>query len=118
MTGQGGRFHRTTHKAGETWELDPEIQKQMVEINSRYEVDDPLQYDIINLFNVNPEEYNKTMATAQIIHELRNVDAIVGGSDQQIAVRIANILQKLGCEKANIRVNGHGTRVWRGVSQK
>jgi hypothetical protein len=105
-------------KGGETWELDSEIQKKMVEINSLYEVDDPLQYDIINHFNVEPEEHNKTMATAEIIHTLRNADLIFGGSDQQIAVRIASILNKLGCEKANIRVDGISTRVWRGVSLK
>ena len=105
-------------KGGETWELDLEIEKRMIEINSRYEVDDPIQFDIINRFNVKPEEHGKYTATAQIIHLLREEKAIGSGSDQQIAVRIANVLQKLGCEKANIRVNGHGTRVWRGVSLK
>jgi len=57
-------------------------------------------------------------ATAQIIHKLRGDGTVVGGSDQQIAQRIANVLVKLGCEKANIRVNGQMTRVWRGVWER
>jgi hypothetical protein len=105
-------------KGGETWELPREVEEQMKEINSRYEVDDPIQFDIVDNFNVKPEDHGRVTATAQIIHELRIKGLIVGGSDQQIAVRIANVLQKLGCEKANIRVNGHSTRVWRGVSIK
>jgi hypothetical protein len=105
-------------KGGETWELDLEIQKQMIEINSRYEVDDPIQFDIVDNFNVKPEDHDSFTATAEIIHRLRSNDAIVGGNDQQIAGRIASVLQKLGCEKAQKRVNGHMMRVWRGVSLK
>jgi predicted P-loop ATPase len=105
-------------KGGETWELPRDVEEQMTEINSRYEVDDPIQYDILDNFNVKPEDHDQVTATAQIIHELRSKGLIVGGSDTQIAVRIANVLQKLGCEKANIRLNSHSTRVWRGVSKK
>jgi hypothetical protein len=42
----------------------------------------------------------------------------VGGSDQQIAGRIANILQKMGCERDRVRINGHQVRAWLGVQIK
>ena len=105
-------------KAGETWELEKPAQEKINEINARYEVDDPLLFDIVNTFIIEPDRKDLYLSTAQIIHTLRNNGAIVGGSDQQIAQRIANILQKLGCERTVARVNGHPTRVWKGVALK
>jgi len=102
-------------KAGETWELDPETQAKMVEINSRYDVDDPLAFDIFETFNVDPEAHDKYMATAQIIYRLRQDGKLVGGNDQQASQRIANILVRRGCENGQIRVNGQAMRGWRGV---
>jgi predicted P-loop ATPase len=103
---------------GERWELDPEQQKIMAEINARYDVDDPIQFDLIENFHIEPQELEHHTATAQIIHKLRADGKVVGGSDQQVAQRIGNVLAKLGCEKANIRVNGQMTRVWRGVRER
>ena len=103
---------------GVTWELDRETQSKMTEINNRYEVDDPLYFDVVKTFTVEPDNKDLQLSTAEIIHTLRNNSAIVGGSDQQVAQRIANILQKLGCERTVARVNGHPTRVWKGVAMK
>ena len=103
------------YKAGERWELSAEEQKKMVVINSRYDMDDPLQFDLVDTFNIEPLEIGKFMATAQIILKLRTDGKIVGGSDQKIMQRIANILIKLGCEPSRERVNGQQVRVWRGV---
>ena len=105
-------------KAGETWELEKSIQEKVSEINNRYEVDDPLFFDLVKTFTIEPGDNTIQVSTAEIIHTLRNNSAIVGGSDQQIAQRIANILQKLGCERTVARVNGHPTRVWKGVALK
>jgi len=102
-------------KTGETWELDPETEAKMVEINSRYDLDDPIQFDIIKTFNVDPKEHVKYTSTAEIIFRLRQDGKVVGGSDQQVAQRIANVLTRCGCERDNIRVNKQKTRVWRGV---
>jgi hypothetical protein len=102
-------------KDGETWELDRALQEQMIEINSRYEVDDPLAYDLFDTFNVNPAERERYTSTAQIIHRLRADMKIVGGSDQAIAQRIANVLGKAGCERDRIKLNGQTIRIWRGV---
>jgi hypothetical protein len=105
-------------KAGETWELEKPAQEKINEINSRYEVDDPLLYDILNTFKIEPDLKGLYLSTAQIIHTLRNNGAIVGGSDQQIAQRIANIVQKLGCENGRVRIDGRQVRAWLGVSLK
>jgi len=102
-------------KGGETWELDPDTQAKMVEINSRYEVDDPIAFDLFDTFNVEPAQHDKFTATAQIIHRLRQDGKVVGGNDQQVSQRIANVLGRLGCERDNIHVNGQRTRGWRGV---
>jgi predicted P-loop ATPase len=102
-------------KGGETWELNEELQTKMAEINSRYDVDDPIAFDIFETFNVDPEAHDKYTATAQIIHRLRVDGKVVGGDDRQIAQRIANVLVRLGCVKDRVRVNGQLTRVWRGV---
>ena len=103
------------YRDGERWTLDAETNSKMMEINSRYDVDDPLQWDLFETFNIMPEDPDKFTASAQIIKRLRDDGKITGGSDQQIANRLANILVKLGCDRANIRVNGQMTRVWRGV---
>jgi predicted P-loop ATPase len=105
-------------KAGETFELDQVNQEKMVEINNRYETDDPIQFDLFDTFEIDPARLDKSTATAQIIHRLRIDGKLVGGDDRQIAMRIANVLVRQGCEKALIRVNGQPTRVWRGVSEK
>ncbi len=105
-------------KAGETWELEKTAQEKINEINARYEVDDPLLFDIVNTFIIEPDRKDLYLSTAQIIHTLRNNGAIVGGSDQQIAQRIANIVQKLGCENGRVRIDGRQVRAWLGVSLK
>jgi hypothetical protein len=103
------------YQEGERWQLDAETNKKMMEINSRYDVDDPLQWDLFETFNITPGDPEKFTASAQIIKRLRDDGKIVGGSDQQIAKRLADIFVKLGCERALVRVNGQPTRVWRGV---
>lgn len=103
------------YREGERWQLDADTNQKMMEINSRYEVDDPLHYDLFETFNIIPEDTEKFTASAQIIKRLRDEGKITGGSDQQLAQRLANILIKLGCERAQVRVNGQMTRVWRGV---
>lgn len=106
------------HKAGETWEMDIKTQAIINDINTRYEVDDPLAYDLVDKLDIFPDQKSIYTSTAEIIHALRNCGAIVGGSDQQIAGRIANILQKMGCERDRVRINGHQVRAWLGVQIK
>jgi putative DNA primase/helicase len=100
---------------GGTWELDKETQSRITEINGRYDVDDPIAFDIFDTFSVDPAQSGKCTAAAQIIHRLRADGRVVGGSDHQVAIRIANVLVRLGCVKGMIRVNGQVTRVWCGV---
>ena len=83
-------------RGGETWELDRDLQEKMIEINNRYDVDDPIQFDIFDTFNVEPAAKDHFTATAQIIHRLRVDGKIIGSSDQQVAQRIANVLVRLG----------------------
>lgn len=103
------------YREGERWELDAETNSKMMEINSRYDVDEPLQWDLFETFNIVPGDLEKFTATAQIIKRLRDDGKITGGSDRQIAGILGNILTKVGCEKAHVRVNGQRARVWRGV---
>jgi predicted P-loop ATPase len=103
------------YKNGERWQLDADTNEKMNEINSRYEVDDPLGWDLYEVFNIDPDEKSEYTATAQIIKILRDSGRVTGGSDQQISNRIGNILSKAGCEKAQIRLNGQRARVWHGV---
>jgi predicted P-loop ATPase len=102
-------------QAGETYELDVDTQRRIVEISERYEVDDPIAFDVLDSFNVDPYAIDQSTPTATIIHRLRGHGSIIGGSDQQIANRIGNVLTKFGCESGRQHVNGHQVRVWRGV---
>jgi predicted P-loop ATPase len=103
------------YEEGETSDLGPEENKRMAEINSRYDVDDPLFYDLVDTFNIEPLDMENFTATAEIIHRLRTDNKIVGGNDNQIAQRIANVLTKMGCEKSAKRINGQQVKAWRGV---
>jgi len=105
-------------KAGETWELEKTAQEKVNEINDRYEVDDPLFYDLVMTFTIDPDKKDLQLSTAEIIHTLRTNGAIVGGNDNQIAQRIANLLQKLGCENRRVRINDRQVRAWIGVGIK
>ena len=109
---------RELYAAGERWTLGADEEKKMREINSRYDVDDPIQFDIIDTFNVNPLETDKYTATAQIIHKLRTTGKIVGGNDNQIAQRISNVLTRIGCERSQRRINGQSARLWVGVWER
>jgi hypothetical protein len=102
-------------KHGETFELDPETEKRIIAINTQYEIDDPIAFDIFSTFNCEKDKQDQYTATAQIIYRLRADGKIVGGNDMQTAQRISNVLTRLGFEKDNVRVNGQKTRVWRGV---
>ena len=105
-------------KAGETWELEKSAQEKVSEINNRYEVDDPLFYDIVKTFTIEPENKELQISTAEMIRILRNNGAIVGGNDNLISQRISNLLQKTGCESGRVRINGRQVRVWIGVAQR
>ena len=106
---------RELYYAGERWTLEAADEQKMREINSRYDVDDPLQFDIFSMFNVDPAETDRTTPTASIIDKLRTAGKIGTGNDIQIAQRISNILTKCGCEKKQARVNGQPVRMWVGV---
>ena len=106
--------------SGETNELDSTIKTKVSEINERYELDDPLAYVIFDKFNVEPKADVKTyahkqIATAKIIEELRTSGYIVGSNDKQLAMQIASILVKIGCNKTTIIVNGQKVRGWGGI---
>lgn len=103
------------YERGERWTLGAEDEQKMREINSRYDVDDPMQFDLVDTFNINPLETTKTTATAQIIHKLRTDGKLIGGNDNQHAQRISNVLTKIGCERKTIRVNGQQIKGWVGV---
>ena len=109
---------RELYAAGERWTLGADDEQKMREINSRYDVEDPIQFDIIDTYNVNPLETTKTTATAQIIHKLRTDGKIVGGQDNAIAQKISNVLKRIGCEQVRTRVNGQQVRVWVGVWER
>ena len=109
---------RELYAAGERWTLGAEDEQRMREINSRYDVDDPLQFDIVDTFNVNPLEVEQWTATAQIIHKLRTTGKIVGGNDGQLSQRISNVLTRAGCERKQRRINGQPVRGWVGVWER
>ena len=106
---------RELYLAGERWALGADDEQKMREINSRYDVDDPLQFDIFSAFNVDPAQTDQTTPTAQIIDKLRTAGKIGTGNDMVISQRISNILVKIGCERTRARVNGQQVRVWVGV---
>jgi hypothetical protein len=103
---------------GETNELDKSTQAKVNAINEKYEIDDPLAYVIFDRYLIDPNDTSQHTATAQIIKTLRATGDIVGGNDKQIAMQIAAILVKVGCDKKIIRVNGQQVRAWVGVSEK
>lgn len=103
------------YELGERWTLDADQNARMMDINSRYDVDDPIHFDLVSTYNINPQETEQHTATAEIIHQLKTDGKITGGNDNQHAQRIANILTRMGCEKKQIRVNGQPVRVWLGV---
>ena len=103
------------YRAGERWMLEDDQNKKMLEINSRYEVDDPIYYDLINIFHIDPAEKTKFIATAQIVEKLRNLGKINSETNQQVSMRIAGVLVKMGCDRDTTRVNGHLLRGWAGI---
>lgn len=103
------------YEMGERWAMNKDDNARMMEINQRYDVDDPIHFDLVSTYNIDPQETTKYTATAEIIHKLKVDGKLTGGSDNQHAQRLANLLTRLGCEKKQIRVNGQPVRVWLGV---
>ena len=103
------------YEAGERVTLTPEEEKRIQEVTARFEIDEPLYYDLVKSFHVDPTETAKFTATAEIIHALRKDGKLGSGSDQQHAGKIANALVKLKCERGTRRVNKQLVRGWLGV---
>ena len=103
---------------GETWTLEPEQQAKMQEINKRYELDDPLEFALYEDFDINPENKEDFLSTAQIINHLYIVNKVHGGTDNQLTQRISNILTRAGLVRVQKRVNpgGKPVRGWVGIS--
>ncbi|MDQ3004163.1 MAG: bifunctional DNA primase/polymerase [Chloroflexota bacterium] len=105
-------------RAGETPQLDKETEARMREINSQYEVDDPIAPAIFKWFNIEPGNADKTITVNEMIKELRSTGDVVGEGDRAVAMRIANVLHQCGCEKVTTRINGKQVRAWQGVWAK
>jgi hypothetical protein len=106
------------YRSGESYMLDRADQERINEVNSAYEVDDPIAYSIIKAFNVDPSQAEAYTPSAVIIKTLRTSGDLVGGTDHAAAQRITAVLSKLGCAQIRVRENGQQIRAWRGVGAR
>ena len=105
------------YKQGETNDLDTDYQERLDDVNESYQVDDPLHWEVNDLFDVDPQGLEFT-ATAEIIRALREAAAIGMTHDQAIANRISGILTRMGCERERKMINGKRSWGWKGVRKR
>lgn len=99
-------------------ELPLEEENTVTEITSKYEIEDTLSLDIVQMFTVDPNDKEHRMSILQMIQIMRERNVFMEGSSGQIINRVANFLTRAGCEKTTIRINGQQMRMWSGVTVK
>lgn len=100
--------------AGENWNLVGSEYDQAKEINTEYDVDDPIEDVLKKYFYINPQQKSWWLPTTDILHVIEDQNAgNIRGSSRANAMRLATIMTKLGLEKVRNynslqqRVNGY-----------
>lgn len=105
-------------KGGETWELSREDEDKIQVINSNYEAEDPLEYNILTYYSVDPKDKSINISATEILNNLKCKGLLGSGTDRALTNQIASVLKKFGCEKIRIRKASHQIWCWLGVKEK
>lgn len=100
---------------GETYLLESEDSKKVVEINERYVVDDPIADHITRHFDISAHETEWFTATSEIMHVLKSEGVTSSEIERAIQMRVSAVLTKFGCEQKTQRIAGNRARGWTGI---
>ena len=103
------------YRDGETYLLESEDSKKVVEINERYVVDDPIADHITRHFDVSADEAEWFTTTSEIMHVLKEEGVTSSEVERAIQMRVSAVLTKFGCESKKKRVAGKEARGWTGI---
>lgn len=106
------------YQAGEVWSLSRDEQQIRDNINESYQVDDPVEAAIQKLFDIDPTHLDWWMPSIDIIKMLEDPynGGIRSGSTLGTARAIAQVMAKLGCQKA--RKNHGMVKGYTGIKAK
>ena len=105
-------------KQGEPWDLLPDEARLAAEINSEYEIENPIEEYIRRYFEINPKEAQWFTPTVDILEVLKS-KRLVQGKDRTVAMEIGSALKGMKCEQTRRTLeNGSKQRGWRGVQRR
>lgn len=103
------------HRNGETYLLESEDKKKVVEINDRYVVDDPIADHITQHFDISASEKEWFTPTSEIMRVLKSEGVISSEIERAIQMRVSTVLTKFGCDTKKKRIAGKEARGWTGI---
>lgn len=104
---------------GEPWELLPDEAKIAEQINSEYEIENPLEDHLYSLFEIDAAQSDREMPMTTIIGTLKEKGYVQSSrNERSLAMEIGSVLRKGGCDRR--RKSEHGKRQWYwiGVSRR
>lgn len=106
------------YQAGEPWSLQKDEQLLRDSINDAYQIDDPVDSAIHKLFDIDINRLDWWMPTIDIVKVIEDPyqGGIRSGSTLSTARAVAQVMAKLGCQKAR-KQNGT-LRGYSGIRQK
>ncbi len=106
-------------KKGEPWHLTKEEAIMAADLNTDYEIENPIEDYLLRNFKVDPIQKDDDwfLPTINILDILRT-SGNISGNDRFAAMQIGAALKKRGCEKERKRINGRKVAGWQGVQQR
>ncbi len=92
------------YKAGEPWTLTPVERERSEEINSFYEVEDPVEYALLKLYFVDRSRMDLWTPTGEIVAALEG--QLKYPSTKSLTMAMAQTATRLGLRKSKIRQQG------------
>lgn len=92
------------YKAGEPWRLTQVERERSEEINSFYEVEDPVEYALLKLYYVDKTRMDLWTATGEIVAQLEG--QLKYPSTKSLTMALSQTATRLGLKKSKVRQQG------------
>jgi len=92
------------YRAGEKWQLDTVERERSEEINSFYEVDDPIEYVLLKFFFVDKTRLDLWTPTGEIVAQLE--PQLKYPSTKALSMALSQTATRLGLKKGKVRQGG------------
>lgn len=104
-------------RADESWHLTKDEARKATEVNTQYEVEDPVEDYLLRYFVIDPEDTESFTLAATVMDKLQKAGIRVG-TTRALQMAVAGVLRKYGIESTKRMIAGNRVRGYPGVKTR